>query len=69
MSAQIHSFPREGFIISKAQCGTPGPERHLMCLAPSGHEGEHTWCDWRGCRVRLPEELGQGTVPFCGFAG
>jgi hypothetical protein len=67
MTAKVHKFSREGFIIGKAHCRAPGPEAHLMCFGPAGHEGGHQWDDWRGCRVRLPE--GDFTVPFGGFAG
>jgi len=58
--------PHAGFIIGPAHCGALGPEHHLMCLAPVGHEGEHQWRDYRGCRMRFPGS--SRTIPFCGFA-
>lgn len=66
ITAEIVAFPRAGFVIGAAHCRTPGPEGHLMCLLPKGHAGDHAWCDWRGCRVRLPGRA--DTLPFGGFA-
>lgn len=66
MTAQLHNFPIEGFVIGEAHCCAPGPESHLMCLRPAGHAGLHQWNDWQGCHMRLPN--GWGTVPFRGFA-
>ena len=57
-------FPRAGFIIGDHNCRQPGPERHLMCFGQAGHSGDHTWSDWRGCRMRTP----YGVIPFGGFA-
>lgn len=65
MSAEVIALPREGFVIGPQHCAKSGPEDHLMCLAPKGHEGEHVWCDWRGCRCRVPGWT--GTVRFGGF--
>lgn len=66
MGAEVHQFPREGFVIGAGHCGAPGPEKHLICLAPAGHADEHQWRDWRGCRVRVPDF---GLIPFHGFVG
>lgn len=65
--AAVLAFPRDGFMIGGHLCNAPGPEDHLMCFGAKGHEGEHQWSDWRGCRIRVP--FGSGSVPFGGFAG
>jgi hypothetical protein len=65
-AADVIAFPREGFIIGEHICRAPGPERHLACFAERGHDGDHQWSDWRGCRVRVPQW--SATVPFMGFA-
>ena len=64
--SNIVAFPRAGFVIGRQHCRQPGDERHLICLLGRGHEGEHHFTPWEGCRVRVP--FGDGTVPFHGFA-
>lgn len=65
MSAEVKPFPRAGFVIGDHHCRAPGPEKHLMCFAPYGHEGEHQWDSWHGCLIRVPD---YGDIPFHGFA-
>ncbi len=66
-SAAVIPFPRKGFIINASHCRSPGPERQHICLLERGHDGDHQWSDWQGCRLRVP--FGSGLVPFGGFAG
>lgn len=64
VTAEVCDFPRQGFVIGDHHCRAPGPKAHLMCFAEHGHAGEHSWGDWRGCRLRTPH----GVLPFGGFA-
>lgn len=66
MPATLIAFPREGFIIGDGHCRKPGPGHHDICLRGRDHDGDHQWCDWRGCRVRTPD--GGATIRFGGFA-
>lgn len=65
-TAEIRAFPMDGFIIGLHHCRASGPEPHNICLRDEGHDGEHSWSDWRGTRVRVPGF--SGTVRFGGFA-
>lgn len=68
MSAEIIKLPRDGFVLGDHLCGKPGPESHQMCFLPSKREGEHSWDDWRGCRIRVEIHGREMTLPFGGFA-
>lgn len=70
MSADVLAFPREGFIINPEMCRKPGADRQTICLRKAGHDGEHRWSDWRGCKARAQMPDGRWVViPFGGFAG
>jgi hypothetical protein len=64
--ANVVSFPREGFIIGAHLCMTPSANAQEACFGGKGHEGDHTFLPWQGCRMRVP--FGDGAVPFGGFA-
>lgn len=66
MSADVHQFPREGFLLGPGHCGAPSDDRQSLCLLPKDHEGEHWHTEWEGFRVRAP--WGEA-IPFRGFAG
>lgn len=63
----VTALPMAGFVIGRQHCRQPGNELHLICLLDRGHDGDHVFVPWEGCRVRVP--FGEGTVPFHGFAG
>jgi len=68
VSAAVHTYPREGFLLNSGHCGAPSEDRLSLCLRPKGHDGDHELVCWEGFRVRAPWGQGQ-TVPFRGFAG
>lgn len=70
MAAEVLTFPREGFVIDhNGHCMHVGPERHLMCFQPRGHDGDHEWSAWAGCKIRTKLPSGKVIVlPFGGFA-
>ncbi|PNU02766.1 hypothetical protein [Novosphingobium guangzhouense] len=68
MSAEVHIFPREGFLLGSNHCGKASEDRQSICLGPKGHCGEHKMVPWEGFRVRSPWNDGT-TIPFRGFAG
>jgi hypothetical protein len=55
-TAGVLPFPRIAYIVDDHICRQPGPEGHLMCFAAVGHDGEHSWSDWRGCRMRIAHQ-------------
>jgi hypothetical protein len=64
--ADVIPFPREGFILGDHLCSAPSDDLQMLCFADHGHEGDHSFADWHGCRVRV--HFGDGTIPFHGFA-
>ncbi|WP_159829080.1 hypothetical protein [Novosphingobium sp. TCA1] len=66
MSAVVHAYPREGFLLNSGQCREPSEDRLSLCLRPKGHDGDHEMVCWEGFRVRSPWGDGM-TIPFRGF--
>lgn len=65
---EVIAFPRDGFVLGDHLCRQPGPKAHLLCFAEFGHDGDHSWGDWRGCHVRVDIPGWPPTIPFGGFA-
>lgn len=59
-------LPVSQFIIGDGHCRAAGPKGQTICLAESGHEGDHEFRSFEGCFVRVPFDL--GILPFGGFA-
>lgn len=66
VNAEIVALRRDGFVIGDHLCAAPNADAQMLCFAVKGHEGDHMFRPWQGCRVRVP--FGDGTVLFGGFA-